>query len=457
MAFDRLFGVFKRGDQVSVLGKEYLSVKNGMLVSYIDEMDYNLPLESIISRRMREVYFFLPFPREMKSMLADGQRAIGQTFKMPGFEIPDLLKFRPKKYVIDIADLAGKTGDPLLVSKLKSGESISVLSNAGLPFSQEVLKSSLIFANAKALDVKSISAGTWDVGTAGDYLTWYLFILDWTHLTGNLTGKLISNVTEVTGDNHCALNLNGYEISMDNDSPPVGDPTAGYITSLGFTHTIWLNFHPTNTGTIKVKNQNIKEIQAKNQPYAFFAPYNTHKFKIEDTVMKVSNAVGVGDKGVALYPGDTATIIELFNVIASNNGYDTGYGLITLEFGVSTSSIIENCSLVNALGYGINLAGYNITMRNNFCGLNTGADFLNHSNTTGYNNASEDATGANANWKAGSADNLSGLTVADEFESTDITNADFMKVKSDGSCGDGGSAPSLADNDHGIRGNPRGH
>ncbi len=63
MALDRLFGVFKVGDQTGGPGKEYKAIKDAMCIQYIDEADWGLPIEKILSKNMHRVFCIIEFKK----------------------------------------------------------------------------------------------------------------------------------------------------------------------------------------------------------------------------------------------------------------------------------------------------------------------------------------------------------------------------------------------------------
>jgi hypothetical protein len=122
--------------------------------------------------------------------------------------------------------------------------------------------------------------------------------------------------------------------------------------------------------------------------------------------------------------------------------------------GCHSSSYIENVTSYESRNL-VDLNSNALTVQNCFAvsdGVND--TFVDIGGATGNNNASDGTSCADANRATGS-NNVTGITASNEFISTTDTSISFLRLKSGGSLYNGGTTPSITDNDHGIRGNDR--
>jgi len=143
--------------------------------------------------------------------------------------------------------------------------------------------------------------------------------------------------------------------------------------------------------------------------------------------------------------------VDVWNVAVSGpGGTINGTGLeLHNEYGGSME--VENCTVVES-GSGFHLTGPMI-IRNCVSCDNYWNDFDGSPvSSAGYNNASDDASAGTFGSGSGC---ITGITPANEFVTRDFTSSDFIKVKSGGALGTGGTTVAIAGNTAGIRGNAR--
>jgi hypothetical protein len=107
MALDRLAIVLKVGDQETAPGKEHLGIKEGMIVTCIDEQEYADTLEKIISEHMKKVYAIVEIDRTLKDKILEWMRPVGVTVdEDTGKEIiTDVENYRPRGRALPLEDL----------------------------------------------------------------------------------------------------------------------------------------------------------------------------------------------------------------------------------------------------------------------------------------------------------------------------------------------------------------
>jgi hypothetical protein len=106
----------------------------------------------------------------------------------------------------------------------------------------------------------AVTAGSYTVGSGGNYATWYAALSDMYNqtLTGDLTFTQISDVTETQARGSMSPNLGGFRFTITSNSPHYGDITRGWKTTLNYNSSsaYWLYpFQITgNNSIIEVKN-----------------------------------------------------------------------------------------------------------------------------------------------------------------------------------------------------------
>jgi parallel beta-helix repeat protein len=142
----------------------------------------------------------------------------------------------------------------------------------------------------------------------------------------------------------------------------------------------------------------------------------------------------------------------------NNKAWDMAeYGFMSYASALGSATFIENNTIYNC-GTGdlyLYISAGSVLKNNLFFKSAEGSCFTRIDASTGYNNCGDDATGANANWLAGSG-NIINCTPLNEVISLDDTNDNFLVVRPDATnCNDGGVAPGIVGNTAGIEGNAR--
>jgi hypothetical protein len=249
------------------------------------------------------------------------------------------------------------------------------------------------------------------------------------------------------------IDLNGHSLVMRSAVPHGGDPTVGYKTISTGTGVRSLWVYTVGAGSFEVKDLHFEF--GHSSASALDVRTSGGDLRVHDII--ATNTSTSGGTGVSV-KGNTgvapATIISVWNVETKNFQFG-----ISLENGYTCARTYENLTSIGATTSGISFSGgvAGATCRNGIA-QSAGSDFSNTATVTGYNNASVDATAADANWAGGAGvDNVTGITLGTEFESTTIGDYNFLKVTDLGVLYDGGATPAIPENTHGIRGNERPH
>ena len=342
--------------------------------------------------------------------------------------------------LMDFGKLEAVLGDNKFTEEFYSKEGAAVILPKFVDYTAKI-KNEKDVNNPAVLDVKSISSGSATVGSGGDYATWAAAFTDIANLTGNLTFTQISDVTE-TAESLIREDLGGYAFVCTSNSQHGGNPKAGWlITQNSDDYTFRLQ--GVGAGSMSLDGVHILSAVAQtgSKSVVFANNNDSSTVNINDNLIDCNG--GTGHRGIDVR--DANVTHQIYNNVvweAENEGI-----LIVVS---NAANLIEN-----NIFYGCN-EGLQFTSdalgvsRNNIC-VSTTTDFVDISAATGYNNASYDATAANANWGTGTG-NIENITPANEFVSTDDTSPYFLKLK-DGSLDGAGATPGIAGNTTGIRGN----
>lgn len=416
----------KRGNKIGVPGK--IELLHGMPIDYFDPDNYNPEL----SEFGRSAFLFFKMP---KSMLP----AIKDYITVPENET----KWQKKKQfnfteIGKVVDLRGIT------STKNNKETIPILDISSMAVAN-------IFKTIKketVIDILVTTSGSKTIGTAGDFATIALYFTDFGNFTGDMLGTVISDVTETT-TSIATENKNGNDLIITSTDPHYGNPNKGWLISKNFSGRT-LNIQLTGAGTVEIKNLHIKELVGGlgNSLVGVLAGAGT--VKIHDNLLDGNN------KRVECVRTDTGTpIIEMYDCVLwnSDNNATFSFGL-RITGAWNGSSKIGNITIFNCQRIAIDNANLAVTYTN-VALINNVANFESNLNSVS-NNCASDAAAIGA---ATDNDEIVNITVADEFVSTTDTNGDFLKLKSSSQLIGGGKAPTITDNNHGIRGNgrPNGH
>lgn len=287
------------------------------------------------------------------------------------------------------------------------------------------------------------------VGTGGDYLTWKDAcdaLVAASPLSENWTLTQISDTVESMLFLGSIVDFNGFTVLFTSDTPPQGDPTAGWITNLS--GGILFRLSTTGGGTFEVAHLNV---------HASGGSGNNYLFTTSGPNVLVHDCIGINSSASVSTVFNLQTQLgfvgtyDVWNCVgrATELNADSSIFQIFLSAGTFT---IENC-IAHGADYGFVLSSDAMTVRNcvaigqNVEGFNT------NNNATGRNNASYDMTATNG-WLDNTG-GVSNIVAATEFTSLDETQSTYLKVTNDGFLHDGGAATTIAGNTAGIRGNQR--
>jgi hypothetical protein len=262
----------------------------------------------------------------------------------------------------------------------------------------------------------SISAGSYTIGTGGDYANLYAFFAALANLTNDIVATIISDITETQTINP-TIQLNGFALIITSNKPPKGKLGEGWKVNRNFSgNMLMLQFSGTGTGgTCKISGFELKALAATGNGYDiyFYEANNTQKYYCHDIVF---NGNSQGSVPIGSNFTTTNGSLNIWNCIS----YKTGYGFYLPCDG---KVYIENCiSAYNTATNGFDFFNKpNITSINNVGIGNYNLDFNRTANATGYNNASADNS-ADGTWGTKSG-NINAITAADQF--VDPANGDF--------------------------------
>lgn len=432
---DYVFAIFKVGSQQSQFG-----IKDGMLVDWIDPDAY----KPIFSDHFQKVFAIIRVPRIWVPKLKDAcqpsfQNSESRIIPEDGKSRSGYIDFKELQTALSMSGLEDALRGPGKVEPLD-----------GMSISQAIIKDAKLKIFDHILDRNAVSSGTYTVGSGGDYATWAAALADIAaSLTGNLTFNQITAVTEA-GTATVATNINAFTLTLDSSTPHLGNPTGGLLVNINH-NGIGLNVNGTSGpagSIINVKNLYLKRLVAGSSGLDTALH---HDCGDTDVTINWNNILidsgGLNTSGVRT--ANNSALVNAWNVIS----WDTGINAAWILSAINSSSILENCVSLDCQN-GFNAGSNAVTIRNCVAFNAVNNDFQNISGATGRNNASEDATAANANWSVGTG-NTTGITPANEFVSTSDASANFMKVQAGFTCDNGGTAVSIAGNTTGIRGNPR--
>lgn len=377
--------IFKVGDAAN-------GIKHGQPICYIDPLHYSVDdYGKTISHNMKRVFFCTKVNKN-KMAYINGLFENGE----------------PKKNKVKWTKIKQDKNLPYdLEERLLSQDTVEIID---ITEEIETFIEPLTGNEVPVIDANAISAGTYTVGTGGDYATWAIAAADVSVFTGNLTLNQISNTTEAAT---IVFDVDMFNYTFNCNGNNYDLSTSGTI------HT----FRIRNEGTNEIlfhKFNFIRTSAPATQDYALLLTdgiVGTYKLCVYNNVFNgggfIGNAIRLLD--------DSPTALIYNNLIHNVSGDAFSIGLRTDA--INSNSIIENNTLYNN-GVGLDAKTFDATYLNNAAFDNT-TDFANIGSATGNNNASSDATAANGNWSSGSG-NQTSLVAATEFESLINTDSNFL-------------------------------
>jgi hypothetical protein len=291
----------------------------------------------------------------------------------------------------------------------------------------------------------------WTVGAAGTYATWgdaIAALAAASPLADDYTIMQTSDTVETATSFVNSVDLNGHTVVCGNASPHNGDPTQGYKATSITAGVCILYVNLSGAGSFEVKDLQCA-CNCSGAPYGIYLnKTGGSDIFVHDCIATNAQAAGSGIFTDILSDAP-ASEHQVWNCATA--GWNVSH---TFYLSYLANHVLENCSsqgTIRLLGTTATGAVVQSCVAAHF--EFGGAPSI----AQGFNNASVDATAANANWAAGSAGNLTGVVLLDEFETVTIGEALFFKVQSGGVCENGGASPLIAANTEGNRGTPRPH
>lgn len=436
MAFDRVALIVKVGDKQTAPGKEYLGIKDGMPICYIDEKNWKQSLDEILSSEMQRIFGCVQVSRNLLPKIKDWLLPIG--IDEDG-KVSDKTIYRPRKALINLAELETKTGILNLESSLRSKVDVVPLIN-GLELTDLDFTGTPEIPNEKIInDINLITSGAANIGSGETYTVWSAAGADLGNLTGNLTFTE-TTLTDESAPFQITEDLVTFRLRCTSDTPHLGDPTKGHLISRNFDGSQFRLEQEGANGTFEMEHLYMKRIDAGVGNFfgvSIGAITTATKIELHDLLIDTN-----GKAGHCIEIRDNTPICDLWNM----KMWGTGLGLLVLPGNALNK--YENMTVDDASVGGFRFDGNPGTMKN-CVATNAFAGYIDIGGLTRNNLASEDgsATGTDA---------ITGITPANEYN-VDDTNSSFLRVKPGGSLENGGTSVSIAANTTGMRGNPRPH
>lgn len=305
------------------------------------------------------------------------------------------------------------------------------------------------------------TSGYVEVGPGKTFTTWAALLANLGDLTGDLYVMQTGHTSE-PGSPLNAINLNGYKLTFDNDSPHYGVLGVGNIIRvLSNPGTPIIRLETTGDGIFEVKNLQVDETGLTDAETAFqFIQYFpcTVTLAAHD-LLAIGSLLDVAVTGV--------NGIELISAVGDIDAWNlkaffwNDVGIAVAPGYFSTGSIrMENCTAYYCANFGIyNLGSFFVgggVLQNNVAVGCLTSDFydFNFGGYIGNNNASSDGSAGDGVWSGGGSNNQPGISPI-EFKSLNPADPDFLMVASGGVLEGGGAAVLITENVYGIRGNDR--
>jgi hypothetical protein len=393
-------------------------MKHKMIIDYADELEWGRKI--ILPEHQKKCFATFIVDRKYLPLIKQQLISTGDDENPKGD-----LSYRKRTGLIDLDLIPGIVGSSDLMDKWIGKDVIApVVDLRSLDISTLIKPSSEAIISMQ--DLNAVTSGDFDIGTAGDYLTFVAADADTNNLTGNISYTQISDITE-TAEAYFSVTGGSNTVTFDSDSPHGGDPTSGHLLSIGHNQQgLRINI---SSATTEVKNLRGKRtVAGSNTLKAIFSGGgNTTNDDFHDLI-----ADGNSLQGQGISQSVVGTLTKVRNFIIYNCGNKGMY--------IYSNNHVEN-GLVYNCDYGLDMRGQAWTAENVSCFDNTTADFTGHSAATGKNNASSDASATNANWATGT-DNQPSLTSSTEMELA--VDANMADPKSGGTVKSSGKAPTYS-------------
>jgi hypothetical protein len=301
------------------------------------------------------------------------------------------------------------------------------------------------------------------VGVGQDYATWnaaMAWLATQSPLLDDYTFEQRADTSEpVVGGTH-NIDLNGWSVVCQNQTPHGGDPTAGnkMLSSAPSAVGIYVTLSGPTSSFFEIKDLNVQfthsscfAIRLVSSGAGFPELY------VHDLILMCTLASGYGLQASLTGVPATGQNYHFWNISAE--GFDGTIEMLTFRY--NAMNRYENCfsksSGCNGTTISSQAGGGGLVQNSVFLGSKT---FGNQNLVIGKNNAADDTSVQDANWSSPgvlSTGNQVNINSANEFVSTVASSPDYGKVRDDGGgvCFDGGTTPSIATNTAGIRGTQR--
>ena len=383
--------VVKAGDQLGTGG-----YRDGEIVDYIDsDMWGKAP---VISDHMKTVYRL-----EMRSrkQLEDIKNAIAKNAQYHDDKKTD-------RVLLNTSDAIYKDVKSDWIIKNKVVEIVDATKLKLFSVTDTVLKKVLIDTDANA-----ITAGSYTVGSGGDYTTWASAFADVGNLTGDLTLTRISSTAETVRALVNSKSLNGYKFTCTSDTDFLGDQTIADVTTFAQTNQ-GLYIIMSGTGTVIVELLYFKRVTSSTSELL-----RIDLSTAGSTYHVRNNMFNNNDLGTRMYYANSANATQnIYNNVFWKNK--------TVDYPVTLNGVVNfiNNSFTDLDGQGLNVNNTASVCTNN---VMTDVHYPNYNaigSATGNNNAGDDTSNADASWSSGSGNVTS---VGSVFDSTDDTSTDFLR------------------------------
>jgi hypothetical protein len=447
VSLNRVAAIFKVGDNSPYM--------DGNLICYIDEAEWGLPLEKIISAFTTRVFCCMIVDRKF---LKIKEKALAQIYDS---ELLDADGMRIGKLVhnssikTDFKYLEARLVQPGLEDKLRSKVDNTGLID-GTALSETDFTDPRDDKHVNPIpDLNAVTSGSYTVGAGGNYATWALAFADIGTMTGDLTFTQISATTETANATKSVnFGAGNYTLTLTSNNPPLGNPSGGWVSSWNAAVNCVTINGSVNPGIIRISHMNFKRLvePASSSVMLYFgnsAIAGTVSY-VNDIILNVNNVIfTAGRYTFGAYLQDVDVIHNWFNALLVNNNSNTASGVAIGGGLYGINSVFENISVYNASGSakGFLFSSTNASIKKNLAVFTLGTCFTNVGEGTFSKCASSDTTG--------SEEGLKSLVAATEFESLDSASTLFLKAKMGSTLGNGGTATSITANTYGIRGNQR--
>jgi len=435
---DRVALIVKIGDQPTASGKKHLGMKEGMPICYIDEKDWGLSLEKIMSPDMHRIFACIQVDRKKLPFIKKMLKPLGGVKNMT----------RQRKKYIKLKTLERETGIVDLESKLRHRVTKVPLIN-GMGLTDDLWKGAEGTPEGiENFDINQITAGAATIGVAGTYATWALGFADLGNLTGNLTFTQISNVVEVAAT-VTTENLAGNTFRNTSDWSHNGDPTRGWRIAYNNGATGLIFCEMEGPGTYIVENLYVVAgAVGNNGALVFFRNIGTaFDFHLCDNLF---NCNALFDQGVK--PSSAIPVFYMYNNAIWDTANAGGIGAgFSLSLALNANSRVENNVIYGGVRTCWDLINRAAVLTNNYGFNGGGGTFTNIGAATGTNNLADNAQPIDAAWLVGVGNIINAVTGLC-VQSINDAQANFLDIVEGGTLDGAGILNTIAARVTGIRG-----